>query len=43
LRKGLESIAEQTQQLTDQIRRQEIALRQAESERMRLEEQREGL
>ena len=42
LKKQLESLAEKTQQLTDQIRRQEAALRQAESERMRLEEQREG-
>jgi hypothetical protein len=42
LKKQLESIAGKTQQLTDQIRRQEVALRQAESERMRLEEQRDG-
>ncbi|HYN09170.1 MAG TPA: hypothetical protein VES67_17440 [Vicinamibacterales bacterium] len=40
LKKELDAIAGKTQELTDQIRRQEAAVRQASSERMRLEERR---
>jgi SMC interacting uncharacterized protein involved in chromosome segregation len=40
LQKELDAIALKTQALTDQIRRQEAAVRQASLERMRLEERR---
>jgi hypothetical protein len=40
LKRELDAIAEKTQELTDQIRRQEAAVRQASTERMRLEERR---
>jgi hypothetical protein len=40
LKKELDAIAEKTQELTGQIRRQEAAVRQASTERMRLEERR---